>query len=277
MRESNVRNVWKRGGAVVNGWLGIPSGISAENMAQAGWDSLTIDMQHGHVGYQAAVEMLQAISTTPVTPLARVPWLEQAMIMKLLDAGAYGLICPMINTREECEAFVGACRYAPKGYRSFGPMRATWYGGPDYAQKANDTVVALAMIETKKALDNLDDIMSVKNLDGIYIGPADLGLSLGGEPRGDQTDPKVVAAIKKILAAAKKHKLRAGIHCSSPEYALKMISWGFEFVTILNDSALLMNSAKATVGMMRGGIKGGAKAPARVAARGAGKGGSSPY
>ncbi len=274
MRESNVRNVWKRGGAVVNGWLGIPSGVSAENMAQAGWDSLTIDMQHGHVGYQAAVEMLQAISTTPVTPLARVPWLEQAMIMKLLDAGAYGLICPMINTREECEAFVGACRYAPKGYRSFGPMRATWYGGPDYAQKANDTVVALAMIETKKALDNLDDIMGVKNLDGIYIGPADLGLSLGGEPRGDQTDPKVVAAIKKILAAAKKHKLRAGIHCSSPEYALKMISWGFEFVTVLNDSALLMNNAKATVATMRAGGKGdAAKKPAKAAA----KGGSSPY
>lgn len=277
MRESNVRNVWKRGGAVVNGWLGIPSGVSAENMAQAGWDSLTIDMQHGHVGYQAAVEMLQAISTTNVTPLARVPWLEQAMIMKLLDAGAYGLICPMINTREECEAFVGACRYAPKGYRSFGPMRATWYGGPDYAQKANDTVVALAMIETKKALDNLDDIMSVKNLDGIYIGPADLGLSLGGEPRGDQTDPKVVAAIKKILAAAKKHKLRAGIHCSSPEYALKMISWGFEFVTILNDSALLMNNAKATVATMRAGGKGGPKAPAKIAAKGSSKGGSSPY
>ena len=274
MRESNVRNIWKRGGAVVNGWLGIPSGISAENMAQAGWDSLTIDMQHGHVGYQAAVEMLQGISTTSVTPLTRVPWLEQAMIMKLLDAGAYGLICPMINTRAECEAFVGAARYAPQGYRSFGPMRATWYGGADYAQKANETIITMAMIETKKALDNLDDIMSVKHLDGIYIGPADLGLSLGGEPRGDQTDPKIVAAIKKILAAAQKHKLRAGIHCSSPEYALKMISWGFQFVTILNDSALLMNQAKATVATMRAGGKGAAKADKKPAKA---KGGSSPY
>lgn len=275
MRENNVRNIWKRGGAVVNGWLGIPSGISAENMAHAGWDSLTIDMQHGHVGYQAAVEMLQGISTTAVTPLARVPWLEQGIIMKLLDAGAYGLICPMINTRAECEAFVGAARYAPQGYRSFGPMRATWYGGADYAQKANETVITMAMIETKKALDNLDEIMSVKHLDGIYIGPADLGLSLGGEPRGDQTDPKIVAAIKKILAAAQKHKLRAGIHCSSPEYALKMISWGFQFVTILNDSALLMNQAKATVATMRGGAggKGAAKKPAKAS----GKGGSSPY
>lgn len=274
MRESNVRNIWKRGGAVVNGWLGIPSGIAAENMVQAGWDSLTIDLQHGHVGYQAAVEMLQAISTSNViTPMARVPWLEPGIIMKLLDAGAYGLICPMINTRAECEAFVGAARYAPKGYRSFGPMRATWYGGADYAQKANDTIITMAMIETKKALDNLDEIMSVKNLDGIYIGPADLGLSLGGEPRGDQTDPKVVAAIKQILAAAKKHKLRAGIHCSSPEYALKMISWGFQFVTILNDSGILMNAAKATVATMRAGGKGGdAKKPAKSA-----KGGSSPY
>jgi 4-hydroxy-2-oxoheptanedioate aldolase len=180
----------------------------------------------------------------------------------------------MVNSRAECEAFVGACRYAPRGYRSFGPMRATWYGGPDYAQQANDTVVALAMIETRQALDNLDDIMSVKHLDGIYIGPADLGLSLGGEPRGDQTDPKVVAAIKKILAAARKHKLRAGIHCSSPAYALKMISWGFEFVTVLNDSALLMNNAKATVATMRGGGKAGTKAPAKLAAQGAGRGGA---
>lgn len=274
MRENRIRTVWRQGGAIVNGWLGIPSGISAENMAHAGWDSLTVDLQHGHVDYQAAVSMFQAISTTPTVPLARVPWLEPGIIMKLLDAGAYGLICPMVNTRAECEAFVGACRYAPKGYRSFGPMRATWYGGPDYAQNANDTIVAMAMIETKKALGNLDDILSVPGLDGIYIGPADLGLSLGGEPRGDQTDPKVVDAIKKILAAAKKHKVRAGIHCASPEYARKMISWGFQFVTILGDSALMANAAKAVVAAMRDEKPVG-KSPS--SAKASKKGGSSPY
>ena len=175
MRENNVRSIWKRGGAVINGWLGIPSSIAAENMAQAGWDGLTVDLQHGHVDYQVAVTMLQAISTTGTTPLARVPWMEPGIIMKLLDAGAYGIVCPMINTRAECEAFVGACRYAPRGYRSFGPVRATWYGGADYFKHANDTVITMAMIETKQAMDNLDEILSVPELDSAVYRPERLG------------------------------------------------------------------------------------------------------
>ena len=203
MRENNVRSIWKRGGAVINGWLGIPSSIAAENMAQAGWDGLTVDLQHGHVDYQAAVTMLQAISTTGTTPLARVPWMEPGIIMKLLDAGAYGIVCPMINTRAECEAFVGACRYAPRGYRSFGPVRATWYGGADYFKHANDTVITMAMIETKQAMDNLDEILSVPELDSLYIGPNDLAISLGYAPSGVPTDPVVIDAIKTIAAGAK--------------------------------------------------------------------------
>jgi 4-hydroxy-2-oxoheptanedioate aldolase len=253
VRESNLRTIWAKGGAVVNGWLGIPSAVAAENMAQAGWDSLTCDLQHGLVDYQAAIGMMQAVSTTPITPLCRVPWLEPGIIMKLLDAGSYGIICPMINTRAECEALVGACRYAPKGYRSFGPARAVWYAGADYAKQANDTVVCLAMIETRKALDNLDEILTVPGLDGIYVGPADLGLSLGGEPRGDQTEPKVYAAIEQILAATKKHKVRAGIHCSSTAYAKKMIGIGYQFVTVMSDNGLLNAAAKNTVAEMRQG------------------------
>src|SRR5207344_2744970 len=158
MRENNVRSIWKRGGAVINGWLGIPSSVAAENMAQAAWNCLTVDLQHGLVDYQTAVTMLQAITTTSTVPFARVPWLEPGIIMKLLDAGAYGIVCPMINSRTECEALVGACRYAPKGYRSFGPVRATWYAGADYFKHANDTVVAMAMIETKQAVEKLDEI-----------------------------------------------------------------------------------------------------------------------
>jgi 4-hydroxy-2-oxoheptanedioate aldolase len=176
--------------------------------------------------------------------------------MKLLDAGAYGIICPMINSREECEAFVGACRYAPLGYRSFGPTRALWYGGADYAQKANETVIAMAMIETQKALDNLDAIMSTPGLDAIYIGPADLGLSLGGIPKGDQTDPKVYAAIERILATAKKHHVVAGIHCASTAYAKKMFGIGFQFATILADNAFLNIGAKQAVAEMREGTQG---------------------
>jgi len=189
MRENTVKKIWAAGGAVINGWLGIPSAVASENMAQAGWDSLTVDLQHGLVDYDSGLSMLQAISTTSITPLARVQWLEPGMIMKLLDAGAYGIICPMINTRAECEAFVGACRYAPKGYRSFGPARANWYAGPDYFKHADSEIIAMAMIETKQAMDNLEDILAVPGLDAIYVGPNDLSITLGLRPRACRRSP----------------------------------------------------------------------------------------
>jgi len=251
VRQNKIKSIWQSGGAVINGWLGIPSSISAENMAQAGWDSLTVDLQHGHVDYQTAVTMLQAVSTTPTIPLARVPWLEPGTIMKMLDAGAYGIICPMINSRAECEAFVGACRYAPAGYRSFGPVRATWYGGADYFKHANDTMIAMAMIETRQAVDNLDAILSVQGLDAIYIGPNDLAISLGCAPSGVPTDPIVVDAIKTIVAGAKRHDIYAGIHCGSTAMAKQMIGLGFQFVTLLADNAFLAAAAKSAVAEMR--------------------------
>jgi 4-hydroxy-2-oxoheptanedioate aldolase len=253
VRENNVRSIWKRGGAAINGWLGIPSSVAAENMAQANWDSLTVDLQHGLVDYQTAVTMLQAVSTTPTVPLARVPWLEPGIIMKLLDAGAYGIICPMINTRAECEALVRTCRYAPLGYRSFGPVRATWYAGADYWKHANETVIAMAMIETKQAVENLDDILSVPGLDALYIGPNDLALTLGCTPSGVPTDPIVVGAIKTIVAGAKRHGIYAGIHCGSTAMAKEMIALGFQFVTLLADNAFLATAAKGAVAEMREG------------------------
>src|SRR5712691_2934858 len=178
MRANRVREIWQSGGAVINCWCGIPSGFSAEIMAHMGWDSLVVDTQHGIVGYESMVAMLQGISTTAVTPMVRVPWNNPADIMKALDAGAYGIICPMINSRAECEAFVGACRYAPRGYRSSGPIRATLYGGPDYHAKANDVVVAMAMIETTQALENLDGTLARPRQDR------------GGRHRGIQEDPR---------------------------------------------------------------------------------------
>jgi len=257
MRENRIKQIWAEGGAVINGWLAIPSSLSAETMSHQGWDSLTIDQQHGVVDYQTAATMLQAISTTDTMPLTRVPWLEPGIIMKMLDAGAYGIICPMINNRPQAEALVGACRYAPQGHRSYGPVRALMYAGADYPQHANDTVVAIAMIETQQALDNLEEILSVPGLDGIYIGPSDLALSLGGTPKPDQTDPKVVEAIERILAAAKRHGVVPGIHCGSPAYATRMVEQGFQLVTILSDNLLMATAAKRAVADLREGIGGG--------------------
>ncbi len=194
MRENTLRKIWSAGGTVVNAWLSIPSAFSAEVVAHQGYDSLTIDMQHGVVDYQTAVTMLQAISTTPVIPLARVPWNDPAILMKSLDAGVYGVICPMINTRAEAEALVRACKYPPRGYRSFGPVRASIYAGSDYVDHANDDLIVMPMIETAEALKNLDEILSVPGVDAVYVGPADLSLALGCRPRLDQTDPPVVKA-----------------------------------------------------------------------------------
>jgi 4-hydroxy-2-oxoheptanedioate aldolase len=251
MRPNRLREIWKSGGAALNGWLAIPNSFSAETMAHQGWDALTIDLQHGVVDYQAMVSMLQAVSTTATVPVVRVPWLEPGILMKTLDAGAYGVICPMVNTREDAQRLVAYTHYAPRGTRSFGPVRALLYGGADYPSAANDTIVTFAMIETAQALDNLDDILSVEGLDAIYIGPSDLSLALGCTPTFDDVDPPVAQAIDHILARAKAHGLVAAIHNGSPEAALARIAKGFQFVTVSSDARLMAAGAQQVVAKMR--------------------------
>ena len=251
MRENAMLARWREGGAVVNGWLAIPSAFSAETMAHQGWDSLVVDMQHGVVDYQAAVNMLTAISTTAVTPLVRVPWLEPGIIMKALDAGAYGVICPMVNSRRDAELLVSCCRYPPAGQRSFGPIRALLYGGSDYAKHANRTIVPFAMIETRQGLDNLDEILAVAGLAAVYIGPADLSLALGCEPKFDNESGPVLEAIELVVRKCREKKVIAGVHNMTPEYALKMIDKGFQFVTIASDARLMAAGAARALSVMR--------------------------
>jgi 4-hydroxy-2-oxoheptanedioate aldolase len=230
-------------------------------MAHQGWDSLTIDMQHGLVGEAALLPMLQAISTTNTVPVVRVPWLEPASVMKALDAGAYGVICPMVNTREDAERLVAFSHYAPLGVRSFGPVRAAVYGGADYASQANGTIVTFAMIETTQALANLEEILSVPGLDAVYIGPSDLSLSLGCTPVFDDVDPPAAQAIAHILARAKAHGLVAGIHCGRPEVARQRVAMGFQFVTVGSDARLLVAAAQQALQDMRAGGAGQAGGP----------------
>src|SRR5439155_17827276 len=251
MRENTLRTIWKRGGSVVNGWLSIPSAFSAEVMAHQGFDSLTVDMQHGVTDYQVAVTMLQAISTTSVIPLARVPWNDPAILMKSLDAGVYGVVCPMINTRAEAEALVQACKYPPRGYRSWGPVRASIYAGADYVDHANEDLVVMPMIETAEALKNLDEILSVPGVDAIYVGPADLSLALGCKPRLDQTDAPVVEAQQKIVEACKRHGVVAGIHNGTAAYAVEMMAAGYQFLTLASDARFLAARAADEVAATR--------------------------
>jgi 4-hydroxy-2-oxoheptanedioate aldolase len=260
MRANKLREIWDSGGAAVNGWLAIPNSFSAETMAHQGWDTLTIDLQHGVVDYATMLPMLQAISTTATVPLVRVPWLEPGILMKTLDAGAYGVICPMVNTADDAAKLVAWTHYAPQGTRSFGPVRALLYGGADYPQHANDTIVTFAMIETAQALDNLDKILAVEGLDAVYIGPSDLSLSLGCKPTFDDLDPKAAQAVDHIVARAKAHGVVAGIHNGSPEAALARIGKGFQFVTVSSDARLMAAGAQQVVAAMRA-----ARAPAGAA------------
>ncbi len=252
MRENRLRTLWANDQTAINGWLAIANPFSAEVMAQQGWDTLTIDMQHGLIDYQAMTTMLQAISTTATVPIVRVPWLEPGIVMKTLDAGAYGVICPMVNTREEAQRFVSYTSYAPRGSRSFGPVRALIYGGADYPVQANDTIVRFAMIETAQALDNLDAILSVEGLDAIYIGPSDLSLSLGCKPVFDDVEPRAAEAIAHIVERAKAHGVKAGIHNGRPDVAQARIALGYRFVTLSSDARLMAAGAQEMLGAMRG-------------------------
>ena len=244
MRANKLKDLWKAGKAATNAWLTLPSSLGAEMLAHQGWDSLTIDMQHGQIDYAAMCAQLTAISTTGTVPLVRVPWNAPGDVMRALDAGAYGVICPNVDTAEDAARFVGACRYAPAGYRSVGPARAALYAGADYMVHANDTILSIVQIESALALKNVDAIARVPGLDMLYIGPSDLGLSLGREARPDQVDPVVVDAIDTILAAAKRAKLRAGIFCVTAAYAKAMIEKGFDLVTVTSDSGLLSAGAR---------------------------------
>lgn len=243
MRENTLRRIWAEGRAAGNCWLGLPSAYAAEIIAHQGWDSVTIDLQHGLNDLASMVASLTAVSTTPTVPLVRIPWNEPDWAMRALDAGAYGVICPTVNDAEECARFVGACRYAPQGYRSVGPNRALLYGGADYVARANETVLTIAQIETKTALDNLEAIVAVPGLDMVFVGPSDLGLSMGLGAGLDRAEPAMMAAIDRVLAVAKAAGRRTGIYCVTPAYASAMVARGFDLVTAGSDVILLRAGA----------------------------------
>jgi 4-hydroxy-2-oxoheptanedioate aldolase len=243
MRVNRLRELWAEGKQATNVWLGVPSMLVAESIAHQGWDSATVDLQHGHIDFAAMVQMLTALSTTAIVPLVRVPWNEPGDVMRALDAGAYGVICPNVDTREQCERFVGACRYAPIGYRSVGPRRAVLYGGADYLAKANETVLAAVQVESALALKNVAEIAAVKSLDMIYVGPNDLALSLGRDMRAGLADPVVSQALDKILAVAKAANVRTGIYCRNADDAKAMFAKGFNLATVTSDDALIAAGA----------------------------------
>jgi 4-hydroxy-2-oxoheptanedioate aldolase len=166
---------------------------------------------------------------------------------KVLDAGAYGIICPMVETPAEAEAFVAACRYPPNGSRSYGPNRVSFYAGSDYARHANQQILLLAQIETRRAVENVNAILAVPGLDGIYVGPGDLSLSYGAPPSMAPTDPVVSKAIEEVRQRARAAGLIAAIHTDGGATAHRRFREGFQFCSLPTDVRLLIDAVKAAV------------------------------
>lgn len=252
MRANTLRDALAAGEVAVGAWLSVGSPYLAEVLSHCGYDCVTVDVQHGMFDLGAAVTLLQAVGSGPAIPLARCLSKDAAAIGKLLDAGAYGIICPGIDSAEDAEAFVRACRYPPRGTRSFGPARALLYAGTDYPAHADDAILTWAMIESAEALADLDRILAVPGLDGVYVGPNDLALSLGESPAQPTLPPAVCSALERIARSAHDAGRWAGTFCADAVVARQMVELGYRFVTPGNDVATIRGAATERIAVVRG-------------------------
>jgi len=247
-----LREKWAQGSAVFGLFAGLPCGFAAEVLCTKGVDYVCVDQQHGLCDYRDMVEMARGIDARGAVPLTRVPANESWLIGKALDAGAQGVIVPLVNNRAEAEQAVAACRYPPKGQRSNGPARAAIVMGSRDMKVTGDGVLCFVMVETKDGLANVDAIAATPGLDGIYIGPSDLAIALGLGPGLDRDEPEHVAAVASILAACQRHKIVPGIHTGSGRSARNFAAKGFRLVTIGGDAGLLRASVEREVAALAG-------------------------
>ena len=253
MRANKLHAMFAAKQTATSGWMSFSSTYAAEVLGHSGFDAVVIDLQHGPFYLDAAIPLMQAISATPAVPLARCSGNDFAEINKLLDGGAYGIICPMIETVEDAKRFVSACRYPPQGTRSFGPTRGLLYGGADYFQHANKEILTWGMIETPQAMQNLDAICAVEGLDGVLVGPSDLSLALGAPPLPNHTVEPLKGAIQRIYDAARKAGKYTAIFCVQPEFAVDMKKMGFDLVAPGNDAGQLRARASTLSDMIKKG------------------------
>jgi 4-hydroxy-2-oxoheptanedioate aldolase len=235
------------------GWCMVPSGFATEVVSASGCDWLCIDTQHGLIDDAAMRVMVQAAAIRGTPVLVRVPWNEPAAIMRALDAGADGVIVPMVNTADEARASVAASRYPPLGYRSWGPLRAGMAQPGFNAALGNEQTVVLVMIETEEAVNNLDEILDVPGVDGVMVGPNDLALSHAGTNEGAGTSPYDVEMIERIAAGCRQRGLAAGISSGTPAEALRWIAAGYMVIGLASDAGLIGEGMTRTLAGIREG------------------------
>ena len=236
-----VTDKLRSGKPSVGTWLSFCSPVSAESMAGIGWDWLVVDAEHSPVGFDTMVNCFRAIQLGGAVPMARVPWNDTIWIQRTLDAGAMGLVVPMVNTAQDAKKVVSNMKYATKGIRSWGSSRVAAYIDGDYRTWTEENLAIIVMVETVQAVENAEEILSVEGVVGCFIGPADLALSMEAEDTGPGTEHE--AAMMEVLKVAKKVGKAAGKHCGSSEEVSMRIAQGFQFLALSSDAGLMGKAA----------------------------------
>lgn len=243
MRPNPLRERWSRGEAASCLWIDIGWPVSVEGLAKLPYDSFTLDLQHSLIDRGTGVQILQALSLGRGVPLVRVSRNDPAEIGFVLDAGAYGVFCPQIETAEECRQFVAACRYPPRGKRSWGPTRGLLYGGEDYFASYEQQIITIALIETSEGVSNMREIAATPGLDMLYVGPNDLTIDYGGGPTYIASDPRVIQAMDLSVTLAREHSIVAGTYAGNVEIAQAAIEKGFGLVSVGYAAKLMIRAA----------------------------------
>jgi 4-hydroxy-2-oxoheptanedioate aldolase len=251
MRANRIKQLWAEDRPAFGVWLSACSPFLTEHIAAVGFDWLLVDAEHSAVDMQTMVQMFQAISTGEAMPLARVSWNDPVQIKRVLDGGAYGVVVPWVNSRDEALKAVSACRYPPDGQRGFGPWRAALYGGRDYVRHANEEIACIIQIETVAAVEKIDDILSVPGVDGVMIGPTDLAMDMGLSPRADHPDDTHQALCSEVLDACQRHDVAPGIYTSGPDEAARRSKEGWRFLPVGSDIQFVLEQSIAATRAVR--------------------------
>ncbi len=251
MNPNRVKWMLKKGEVTFGTWLGIGNPDVAEILANVGFDWLVFDTEHAPLSIETVEAMIQATSGTNIVPIVRVGGNDMILIKRALDIGAYGLIIPLINNRQDAKNAVAYARYPPRGVRGAGPRRASLYGMrmKEYFDWADKEILTIVQVETAEAVKNIEEIITVDGVDAFFIGPNDLTTSLG--IRGDQNNPKFTEALDRVLEAGRKHGIPAGIMTFTIEQARIALERGFKFVNLSVDFRHLIQGAKDMLDAVR--------------------------
>jgi 4-hydroxy-2-oxoheptanedioate aldolase len=247
MKPNRIRQRWVNGEVASCLWVDVGWPVAVEHLAGIGFDALTLDLQHSLIDRGAAPGLLQAISLGGSTPLVRVSQNDPSEIGFALDAGAYGVFCPQVETHADAQKFVESCRYAPRGTRSWGPTRGLLYGGPDYFDAYQETILTIAIIETVQGVQNMEEIASTPGLDMIYVGPNDLSIDYGGSPTYVPSDPRVIDAMGRSIEIARRNNIRSGTYAGNVEVARLAREKGHALVSVGYAAKIMFAAARATL------------------------------